>query len=135
MEVQESEKRGVGLVQFFPAPSLYRSEEGLGVWEHRGKVAAVGIGHAPTWRRWPEDPQTRIGALSLLAIRKAVEDSGVRPGDVDGLVLAPDTTTGAFWPADRPVPEDFLEAFETSRDPLDGLSKLAEEGLLQTLPA
>ena len=122
------------MVQSVPAPSLYRSEEGLGVWEHRGKVAAVGIGHAPTWRRWPEDPQTSIGALSLLAIRKAVEDSGVRPGDVDGLVLAPDTTTGAFWPADRPVPEDFLEAFETSSDPMDGLSKLSEEWLLKNLP-
>ena len=24
--------------------SMYRSTEGLGIWEHRGKVAAVGIG-------------------------------------------------------------------------------------------
>ncbi len=31
--------------------SMYRSEEGLGIWEHRGKVAAVGIGHSPTERR------------------------------------------------------------------------------------
>ena len=27
--------------------SMYRSTEGLGVWEHRGQVAAVGIGHSP----------------------------------------------------------------------------------------
>ena len=30
--------------------SMYRDGEGLGVWEHRGKVAAVGIGHSPTAR-------------------------------------------------------------------------------------
>ena len=32
--------------------TMYRSVEGLGVWEHRGKVAAVGVGHSPTSRRW-----------------------------------------------------------------------------------
>ena len=25
--------------------SMYRSREGMGIWEHRGKVAAVGVGH------------------------------------------------------------------------------------------
>ena len=34
--------------------SIYRSTEGLGVWEHKGKVAAVGIGVSPTARRWDE---------------------------------------------------------------------------------
>ena len=31
-----------------PPDSMYRSTEGLGVWEHKGKVAAVGIGVSPT---------------------------------------------------------------------------------------
>jgi hypothetical protein len=35
-----------------PPASMYRTTEGLGVWEHRAKVAAVGVGHSPTARRW-----------------------------------------------------------------------------------
>jgi hypothetical protein len=31
---------------------MYRVEEGLGLWEHRGKVAVVGIGHSPTFRQY-----------------------------------------------------------------------------------
>ena len=49
--------------------SMYRGVEGLGIWEHRGKVAAVGIGHSPTARRWDERSETSIGAWSLLALR------------------------------------------------------------------
>ena len=60
--------------------SMYRSREGLGVWEHRGKVAAVGIGHGPTSRRWDGEPDTSLGAISLIALRKAIEDAGVDPG-------------------------------------------------------
>ena len=33
-----------------PPASMYRTTEGLGLWEHRGKVAAVGVGHSPTAR-------------------------------------------------------------------------------------
>src|SRR5438128_2205152 len=90
------------------AASLYRLTEGLGIWPHRGKVAAVGIGHSPTARRWDGDPQTSVGAWAILAIRRAIEDAGLTPEDVDGLVLAPDTTTGSFWPEGQPIPEDFL---------------------------
>ena len=56
--------------------SMYRGVEGLGIWEHRGKVAAVGIGHSPTARRWDERTETSIGAWSLLAWRNAIEDAG-----------------------------------------------------------
>ena len=38
--------------------SMYRATEGLGVWEHKGKVAAVGVGHSPTTRRWDGTPKT-----------------------------------------------------------------------------
>ena len=73
--------------------STYRNREGLGLWEHRGKVAAVGIGHSPTSRRWDGTAENCIGALAIDALRKAIADAGVNPADVDGLVLDPGTTT------------------------------------------
>ena len=55
--------------------SMYRDSEGLGVWEHRGKVAAVGIGHGPTSRRWDGRPATSGGAISIFALRQAMADA------------------------------------------------------------
>ena len=46
----------------------YRSKEGLGVWEHRGKVAATGFGPAPIARRWDESLETSLGALTIDAV-------------------------------------------------------------------
>ncbi len=113
---------------------MYRREEGLGVWEHRGKVAAVGVGHSPTARRWDERPETSVGAWSILALRRAIEDAGVSPGEVDGLVIVPVTTTGAFWPDDKPLPMDAINAFNQTEDPLDGIAKLSDEWLLKNMP-
>ena len=59
--------------------SMYRSVEGLGVWEHRGKVAAVGIGHSPTSRRWDGRADTTVGAGAILSMRRAMADAGVDP--------------------------------------------------------
>jgi acetyl-CoA acetyltransferase len=117
-----------------PSASMYRTKEGLGIWEHRGKVAAVGIGHSPTLRRWDARPETSIGAWSILALRRAMDDAGVTPGQVDGLVLAPDTTTGSHWPPDQPIPQDFIDAFEQTDDRFDGLSKLSAEWILKNMP-
>ena len=50
--------------------SFFRTEGGRGLWEHRGRVAAVGIGHSPTARRWDGRPETCVGALSLDALRR-----------------------------------------------------------------
>ena len=102
----------------YAPPSMYRSREGLGVWEHRGKVAAVGVGHSPTERRWDEKPETSVGAWSIMALRNAMADAGVRPNQVDGLVIVPQTTTGAFWPEDKALPQDVIEAFVQTNDPL-----------------
>ena len=121
------------MAELVPA-SMYRTEEGLGIWEHRGRVAAVGIGHAPTTRRWDGRPETSVGALALIAIRKAMEDAGVTPDQVDGLVLPPDTTTGSYWPAGQQVPQDFLDAFTQTADPLDGIAKLSAEWILANMP-
>jgi len=114
--------------------SMYRSREGLGIWEHRGTVAAVGVGHSPTARRWDGKPETSVGAWSILALRRAIEDAGVSPDQVDGLVLIPVTTTGAFWPEGRPVPMDVVNAFNPTSDPLDGLAKLSAEWILKNMP-
>ena len=56
----------------------------------KGQVAAVGVGFSPTLRRWDGDPQKAIGAWAILAIRKAIEDAGVNPADVDGLRARPE---------------------------------------------
>jgi acetyl-CoA acetyltransferase len=117
-----------------PPASMYRATEGLGVWPHRGKVAAVGIGHAPTARRWDERPETSVGALSILALRNAMADAGVSPDQVDGLVIVPETTTGAYWPAGKVVPQDFIDAFEQTDDPLDGIAKLSAEWIIKNMP-
>ena len=66
--------------------SMYRDREGLGVWEHKGKVAAVGIGHSPTARRWDERVESSIGSWAILALRNAMEDAGVSPDQVDGML-------------------------------------------------
>ena len=114
--------------------SMYRSTEGLGIWEHRGKVASVGIGHSPTARRWDGKPETSVGALSILALRKAIADAGVNPEEVDGLVLVPVTTTGAYWPEDQPVPMDVVNAFNPTDDPLDGIGQLSAEWIIKNMP-
>lgn len=114
--------------------SLYRAEEGQGVWEHRGKVAAVGVGHAPTYRRWDNDPETSVGAISIHALRAAMSDAGVAPQDVDGIVIDPVTTTGAYWEKGKPIPQDMLTRFNTTDDPLDGIAKLSVEWLLKNMP-
>jgi acetyl-CoA acetyltransferase len=116
------------------AASMYRVREGLGIWEHRGKVAAVGIGHSPTARRWDERPETSVGAWSILALRRAMEDAGVTPDQVDGLVLGRETTTGSFWPTGKPIPQDFIDAFEQTDDPLDGIAQLSPEWILKNMP-
>jgi len=114
--------------------STYRRREGLGVWEHRGKVAAVGIGHSDTARRWDGTAEMSIGALAIDALRKAIADAGVSPDQVDGLVMDPGTTTGAHWEEGDPIPMDVVNAFNQTDDPLDGIAKLSAEWILKNMP-
>ena len=118
-----------------PAPaSVYRTKEGLGLWEHRGKVAAAGIGHSPTFRRWDGTPENSVGGISLLALRRAIADAGVNPADIDGLVMDPSTTTGAFWPRGKPLPWEAINAYNRTDDPLDGITGLSAAWILANLP-
>src|SRR3972149_6288995 len=114
--------------------SWFRTGEGLGLWEHRGKVVCVGVGLSPTARRWDGRPETSVGAWSILALRRAMEDAGVSPDQVDGLVMAPETATGSPWPPGQPIPEDFLRAYQPTDDPLDGLTRLSAEWILKNMP-
>ena len=72
------------------APSSYkwrRDKDGLGVWEHRGKVAVAGYGHSPVDRRWDGVSMDKtVGAYSILACQKAMDDAGVTPDQVDGVI-------------------------------------------------
>src|SRR5215475_5071616 len=60
-------------------PSTYswrRDKDGLGVWEHRGKVAVAGYGHSPVDRRWDGTSMDKtLGAYSILACQKAMDDA------------------------------------------------------------
>ncbi len=113
--------------------SVYREEVGLGIWEHRGKVAVAGMGHSPTNRRWDGKPETSMGAYAILAIRNAMEDAGVSPDQVDGLIVVRAGTTGDAW-APRPIPEDFAQTYAHTDNIEDGLTTLSVEWLLQNMP-
>ena len=100
--------------------SLYRSREGLGLWEHRGKVAAVGIGHSPTARRWDGTPANSVGGISRTALRAAIEDAltSPRPTVIDVVIdhdaVAPVTAYDRAGRRERMVLDD-LDEIVTSR--------------------
>ncbi len=118
------------------AASLYRTADNpnQGVWEHRGKVAAVGHGHSPTARRWDFTAETSLGAWTLLAIRKALDDAGLTADQVDGMVVVPDCSTGSFWADEDPIPEDFLNMFKQTDNWHDGLDQLSAEWIQLNMP-
>ncbi len=114
--------------------SWYRTQDHLGIWHGKGKVAAVGVGHSPTERRWDGKAETTVGALAIIALRKAIADAGITGEQVDGLVLDNGTTTGAHWPAGRPVPQDVVNAYNQTADPLDGIAQLSAEWIIKNMP-
>jgi hypothetical protein len=57
-----------------------RDKDGLGVCEHRGKVAVAGVGHSPVDRRWDE-----------VSMDKTL---GVTPDQVDGEVTFEEMAIG-----------------------------------------
>lgn len=125
-------------VQNMPTQWL-RTQEGLGVWEGRGKSVAVGVGVSPTDRRWDYDPQTSVGAYALIAAKRAMEDAGVTPEQVEGLVVVESTTTGRFdwpqpWPDGRNIPAEMASAFKPTDDERDGIAQLSAQWVMNNIP-
>src|SRR6266581_3137272 len=97
---------------------------GLGVWEHRGKVAVAGVGHSPVERRWDEQLEHSLGAYSILAAERAMADAGISPDEIDGVISGPGPL-GDNW-ATRPF-------FDPPYDTEDGLTKVTAEWLARGL--
>src|SRR3954464_13194132 len=96
-------------------PSTYgwrRDKDGLGVWEHRGKVAVAGFGHSPVDRRWDGvSLDQTIGAYSILACQKAMDDAGVTADQIDGVICCDSHIAGASGgSASRRGPPAYFEA-------------------------
>jgi acetyl-CoA acetyltransferase len=109
-----------------------RDKPGLGVWEHRGKVAVVGLGHSVVDRRWDEvNLDTSLGAYSILACQKAMDDAGVTKEQVDGILICQETVAGAVggvasnW-APRPY-------FDAPYDSEWGITRVKASWLIQTM--
>lgn len=102
------------------------------MWEHRGKVAFAGVGHAEQYRRWDETVETSIGALAIRAATRAIEDCGLRPEDIDGVFSAPGPL-GAAW-APRPAPAALSERYQmTPGDPEDGIARVTAGWLARNM--
>ena len=72
-----------------------RNKLGMGVWPHQGKVAIVGWGQSPVDRRWDGVNMDRtLGSYAILAVKRALEDAGLKPEDVDGLLCCPENMAG-----------------------------------------
>ena len=55
-----------------------RDKDGLGVWEHRGKIAVTGAGLSPVDRRWDGVSMDQtLGAYTILACQKAMDEADV----------------------------------------------------------
>ena len=104
-----------------------RNEDPVGIWEHRGKVALVGRGHsAQTDRRWDGVSMDKtLGAKVVEAARAAIDDAGISPDEVDGVVSsgggqAWHISLGSQWGPLR----DF---FDPPYDSEDGLTYVTAE--------
>lgn len=102
------------------------------MWEHRGKVAFAGVGHAEQYRRWDETDDTSIGALAIRAASRAIEDCGLKIEDIDGVFSSPGPL-GAPWKP-RLVPQSLAERYQmTPGDPEDGIAKVSAAWLARNM--
>ena len=103
-----------------------RNREGMGLWEHRGKVAVVGWGQSHIDRRWDGVTLDRsCGGLSKEACLKAIADAGLSLDDIDGLITSAETRAEQTW-APRPY---FAPPYDTE----DGLTKASAEWIQREL--
>ena len=111
-----------------------RDRKGLGVWPHQGKVAITGWGMSPVDRRWDGVSMDRtLGEFCILAAQRALEDAGVRPEEVDGLLQCPNNMAGAnggaaaSWGPYRPY-------LAPPYDSEDGLTIVTGKWMLNNMP-
>ena len=103
-----------------------RLQEGMGLWEHRGKVAVVGWGQSHIDRRWDGVTMDRsCGGLTKEACLKAIADAGLSLDDIDGLITSPETRAEQTW-APRPY-------FDPPYDTEDGLTYASAEWIEREL--
>ena len=109
-----------------------RDRDGLGVWEHRGKVAVVGYGHSPVDRRWDEvNLDTSLGAYTIMACEKAMEQAGVTIDQVDGIVCCDSHIAGASGgTASQWAPRPY---FDPPYDSEYGLTLINAQWLIDTM--
>ena len=102
-------------------PGWQRNRPGLGLWEHRGKVAVAGLGHSSLDRRWDGVELDRtLGALTVAAAQGAIVDAGIHPVEIDSVVSCPGPT------GDRWSPRPYLAP---PYDSEDGLTLVTAEWL------
>ena len=111
-----------------------RDKEGLGLWEGQGKVAIVGWGQSPVDRRWDGVSMDKTyGAYGMMAIQQALDDAGVKPEEVDGMFVCPETGAGATggassdWGPSR-------QYFDSPYDSEWGLSRLNTRWIVDNMP-
>ena len=97
-----------------------RYKEGMGLWEHRGKVAIVGYGYSPIDRRWDGMSMDKtLGAYQLIAMKRAIADAGLKSTDIDGFMCSEAAAGDSWAAADRGTPRPY---FAPPYDSEDGLS-------------
>ena len=108
-----------------------RNRDGLGIWEHRGKVAIAGYGYSPLDRRWDGVSMDRtLGAFQVVAMQKAIEDAGLKPEDIDGLMVCPEPAGDTWAQADRGLNRPY---FAPPYDTEDGLSYTSAKWLIDEM--
>ena len=103
-----------------------RDKEGMGLWEHRGKVAVVGWGQSYIQRRWDGvDLERSCGGTSKESILKAISAAGIGLDEIDGLMTSKETRAEQTW-APRPY---FAPPYDTE----DGLTYCSGEFIQKEL--
>src|ERR1700752_3786222 len=92
--------------------SWRRDKDGLGVWEHRGKVAVAGYGHSPVDRRWDGGSLDQtLGAYSILACQKAMDAAAGTAERIDGVICCASHIAGpSGGSASRWAPRPYFNA-------------------------
>lgn len=109
-----------------------REKEGLGLWEHRGRVAIAGFAQSVIDRRWDGKSMDKtVGGYTMWACQRAMEDAGVKPDDIDGIVCFQDTIAGpAGGSASSWAPRPY---FDPPYDSEWGLSRVNPQWLIKQM--